>query len=327
MLTCLVLTTALQSRTADHPSQHVLQHLVAVAGKAAAALTNLISQGPELLPALRQQQQEDAAATAKAHQHHKKRKGCSSRGVAAVADDQELLQLAWLEPFMTPLGDFDAWIVLRKEAVPFGERSLPLQQQRLKQHLQQLRAANANVWGEVAAAAGGVAGGKKRKAGGSGAEGSREEALGGLQIAPKQARAVLRAFPQQVIATQPTEQLLPELLVGFDPVKRYVDMLTERYGHLGVFCCDSASGFGAVGVKWRPEAFLPQQLHPAVAHGVIEIGLTGAVVLRDGATKTGSSSRAARGSIVGLVVPNIPQVLMEMQLMGLGLVQEVLLSA
>ena len=309
---------------------------MAVAGKAAAELTKLISQGPELLPALRQQQQVAVALTkSKPHQHHKRSKGSSSSSRAkdlAVADDAGLLQQAWLNVFMTPLEDFDAWIVLKKEGVPFGDRCLDLQQQRLKQHLQKLREATniTTTSGSMGAAAAGAeedGGRKKRKARSNGAEGSGGLA-GGLDLAPKQARAVLRAFPQQVLATQPTEQLLPELLVGFDPVKCYMDMLTERYGHLAVFCCDSAAGFGAVGVKWRPEAFLPQQLRPALAHGFLEIGVTAGAADVSCRKKGGrGSANAAGSSHVGQVVPNLPQVLLEMHLMGLGLVQEVLLSA
>ncbi len=50
--------------------------------------------------------------------------------------------------------------------------------------------------------------------------------------------------------------LVPELLVGFDPLPLLLKALEERFGHLAIFGADGLGG-GAVGIKWRPAAFLP----------------------------------------------------------------------
>jgi hypothetical protein len=123
----------------------------------------------------------------------------------------------------------------------------------------------------------------------------------------------------QVLMTKPADKLRSELLVGFDPVKLYLTLLTQRYGHLAQFCADSSSGFPAIGIKWHPAAFLPAQLKPNIAHAQMEICATATVAgAGKGAGKGGSSSRR------GLVVPNMPQVLCEAAEMGLGLVEELL---
>ena len=133
----------------------------------------------------------------------------------------------------------------------------------------------------------------------AGAAGHKRKGRHGAAVAPaaKSARAVLRAFPARVLATQATASLVPELLVGFDPVARYVALLEERFGHLAVFCADAAGGYPAVGVKWLATAFVPAPVRPVVAHCVVEVA-------------------------PGLVVPNVPQVLLEMQQLGEGLVQD-----
>jgi U3 small nucleolar RNA-associated protein 22 len=190
----------------------------------------------------------------------------------AAADD-------WGALFSAPLANFDAWLLLRRESLPYAGRALPGAAQRLARHLE--RAALA------------AAGGARKRGRGRGSGSGAESAP-----AAKAARAVLRAFPARVVASQPTEALLPELLVGFDPVGRFVALLEERFGHLAAFCADAAGGYPAIGVKWLPPAFVPAPLRPALAHAVVEAG-------------------------GGLIVPNLPQVLQEMHLLGDGLVQEV----
>jgi U3 small nucleolar RNA-associated protein 22 len=183
---------------------------------------------------------------------------------------------AWGSLFAAPLADFDAWALLRRDALPAADRALPGEAARLAQHLA------AHTRG------GGGGGGGARKRG-------RDEAAA---PASKSARAVLRAFPRGVLASQPTAALVPELLVGFDPVGRYVALLEERFGHLAAFCADAPGGFPAVGVKWLPAAFLPAPLRPALAHCVVEVA-------------------------PGVGLPSLPQVLAEMELLGEGLVAEV----
>lgn len=179
---------------------------------------------------------------------------------------------AWGALFAAPLEDFDAWVLLRRDALPHADRVIPGESARLSKHLE-------------------------RHAAGHGKRNRGASADAGVPAA-KSANAVLRAFPQRVLASQPTDALLPELLVGFDPVGRYLALLEERFGHLAVFCADTAGGFPAVGVKWQPAAFVPSPLRPALAHCVVEVA-------------------------PGLGVPNLAQVLHEMHLLGEGLVQEV----
>ena len=175
----------------------------------------------------------------------------------------------WGGLFAAPLGAFDAWLLLRRDALPHADRALPGAGARLAKHL--------------AAATGG----RKRARGGG----------GGDEPAAKAARAVLRAFPAAVVASQPSDDLAAELLVGFDPVGRLLAALEGRFGHLAAFCGDAAGGFPVVGVKWLPAAFVPGPLRPATAHAVVEVG-------------------------PGLVVPNLPQALAEMAALGEGLVDD-----
>ena len=58
-------------------------------------------------------------------------------------------------------------------------------------------------------------------------------------------------------------QLVPELLVGFDPVPQLLDLLDERYGHLAAFCADLLGG-SAIGIKWKAAAFLPAPIKASV---------------------------------------------------------------
>lgn len=123
--------------------------------------------------------------------------------------------------------------------------------------------------------------------------------------------------------TKPADKLRAELLVGFDPVKHYLTLLTQRYGHLAQFCADSSGGFPAIGIKWQPSAFIPAPLRLNLAHAQMELCVTAAGAEKGagkGAGKGGKGSASSRG----LVVPNLPQVLCEAAEMGLGLVEELL---
>jgi U3 small nucleolar RNA-associated protein 22 len=59
--------------------------------------------------------------------------------------------------------------------------------------------------------------------------------------------------------------LQPELLVGFDPALRLVEELRGRYGHVAEFCLGGALE-RLVGIKWRPQAFVPGPLRVPTAH-------------------------------------------------------------
>lgn len=134
----------------------------------------------------------------------------------------------------------------------------------------------------------------------------------------------------QVLLSKPVDKLRAELLVGFDPVGAFLSRCNERYGHIATFCADPAGGFGAVGIKWRPEAFVAGPLRPSHAHGMMEIRVTAGGFA--GVGKQGLGTKQQKGGVgqglqqhVGLVVPNVAQVLSEVAELGLGLVQRVVL--
>jgi U3 small nucleolar RNA-associated protein 22 len=135
----------------------------------------------------------------------------------------------------------------------------------------------------------------------------------------------------QLLVSKSADKLRSELLVGFDPVSTFLALCCERYGHLATFCADPSGGFSAIGIKWRPEAFLPAPLRPNHAHGMVEIGATAAGTQAAAAAAAAAGGKAAagggvkRGQHAGLVVPNVGQVLSEVAEMGLGLVQQVVL--
>jgi U3 small nucleolar RNA-associated protein 22 len=106
-------------------------------------------------------------------------------------------------------------------------------------------------------------------------------------------------------------------------VSTFLSLCCERYGHLATFCADPSGGFAAIGIKWRPEAFVPAPLRPNHAHGMLEIGATAAGTQAGG--KAAAAGAVRRGQHAGLVVPNVGQILNEVAEMGLGLVQQVVL--
>ena len=60
----------------------------------------------------------------------------------------------------------------------------------------------------------------------------------------------------QVADGRGPDQLVPELLIGFEPLPLLLHALDERYSHLAAFCADQLGG-GAIGIKWRAAAFIP----------------------------------------------------------------------
>ena len=60
------------------------------------------------------------------------------------------------------------------------------------------------------------------------------------------------AVSADVVAEWGSERIAMELLVGFDPVSIFVDLLQQRFGHLGLFCADLDGG-ELIAVKWHPQ--------------------------------------------------------------------------
>jgi U3 small nucleolar RNA-associated protein 22 len=167
---------------------------------------------------------------------------------------------AWAAPFAPPLDSFDAVLMLRPDARPHCARALPG-----GAHTASRRASKRAP--DVISGADDAASGPP----------------------PKRARAFLRAFPEAASKGRNTKALIPELLVGFDPVARLLEALTERFGHLADFCSDPDGGL-AIGVRWRGAAFLPGAPRAAGAHTSLPC------------------ARTTRGGGGALCVPNVIQV-------------------
>lgn len=45
---------------------------------------------------------------------------------------------------------------------------------------------------------------------------------------------------------------MQELVVGFDPVGKFVDLLKHRFGHLGMFFSDQYGG-DIIAIKWHSQ--------------------------------------------------------------------------
>jgi hypothetical protein len=190
-------------RTAHQPSMLAASHLVSLARTAWQTLSQLLLLGADAPIAQQQltflqQQQQDMEADSK--KRSKQQQNGIADGMpddAALHNPSEELQYleacalgrTWRVLCAPALTGFDALILLRKEGLPFADRSDPLAVQQLQlllaqQHRQQRR----------------LAGGKKQQQqhgvvqlllGGGGS--------GGVKCAaPKNARAILRSIPEQV---------------------------------------------------------------------------------------------------------------------------------
>jgi hypothetical protein len=208
-------------------------------------------------------------------------------GALAGQDEEEEEEEALRQLFEPDTASFDLLIRLRREALPQADRALHLP----------------GGAGRAAAAAGG---GKRRRAGAGPLDEVSQLLASAPEPPPRRSRAVLRAFPEHIAAAKAQEKLAAELLVGFDPVRRYVALLEARYGHLAAFCADFHGG-PVVGLRWRPSAFVAQPVRVATAHVML------------GLAATGGGAPDARG----LAVPNVALALAEMVELGQGLVEEV----
>lgn len=166
-------------RTAQRPSRTVLQHIVTVARATAQAMIHLLQSGSSLHP---QQLNRHVNSSGRAAVQ------LSSAGVlvSSCGGVNELhYRHAWKELIETPLHDFDAFIVLRPEAVPFGDRMLPHMKHKLNKMIQSIRHHAVTASNSVSSH-----GTRKR----------HHSEVDSLEVEPppKQSRAILKAFPQQV---------------------------------------------------------------------------------------------------------------------------------
>ncbi|MEW5318311.1 MAG: hypothetical protein WDW38_009541 [Sanguina aurantia] len=201
---------------------------------------------------------------------HSNRRRRAAAAPPQTTTDTATDSAAWSRLHRCPAERYDVLLVLRKEAMPQAHRALS--RPRVARHSQP-----------------------------SCLTACREASL---PPPGKRARAFLHAFPEQVIAGKGPDKLLPELLIGFDPVARMTACLEERYGHLATFCFDALGG-SVIGVKWEASAFLLSGSRVATLHTSLRCGLT-----------------TTDESTAGKMVPNVIQILSEWQEMGLGLVQD-----
>ncbi|GLI63249.1 hypothetical protein VaNZ11_006146 [Volvox africanus] len=253
----------------------------------------------------------------------------------------------WRGLFATPAVDFDAFLLLRKEALPHADMAIlpnphnsqssrPTHGKRTHRRYRPRRGKGRHVeeravalaalllppgaavqdllYGGGACGSGSVVQQLDAPPMGPDALSDALEDVGPMQPPPKRARAFLRCFPDKVVVAKGIAKLQPELLIGFDPVGRLISELSIHFGHLAMFCVDGLGG-RLVGVRWRPDAFLPQPLRLSSAHTALPLLLTDAAVTGDGA-----DSAKKRG--MGLCVPNVFAVLQESKEMGLGLVED-----
>ena len=62
------------------------------------------------------------------------------------------------------------------------------------------------------------------------------------------------------------------LLVGFNPIQKYVQVLEATFGSFAVFFYDQLGG-NVVGVAWRPQAFLPKPFRVIDSHSQLAVEL------------------------------------------------------
>ena len=93
------------------------------------------------------------------------------------------------------------------------------------------------------------------------------------------------------------------LLVGFNPVQKYVQVLEANFGTFAVFFFDQLGG-NTIGVAWRPSAFLPQAFRVIDSHGKIAIELP-------------NTKRKCQ------MIPNISSILEDFKILGKGMVDSV----
>ena len=187
--------------------------------------------------------------------------------------------------FSPPPGSFDLVVTLRDEALPQSSRSLP--QSLLFPTL------------------------KKKSA-------SKDEDPSSSRPR-KSSRAFLRAFPDQVISSFSnkaggSKELISELLIGFDPVKKLVLALEERFGHLGAFGADYTGGSRDIGIKWFPSSFQPSPLSAATAHTAMPSSFQG--------PGEGKGKGGKKGQM--WVEANLPLILAEIKEIGEGLVEDII---
>lgn len=73
-----------------------------------------------------------------------------------------------------------------------------------------------------------------------------------------QNEVVVSHIPLELIERFSKKQIKTQLLIGFDPVLRFLDLLNQNFGFVGIFCCDRFGG-DKIMVRWKPENLSPTE--------------------------------------------------------------------
>ena len=111
------------------------------------------------------------------------------------------------------------------------------------------------------------------------------------------------------LSGQATLPASTELLVGFDAVGHFVAQLEKRFGHLALFFYDAVSG-RSIGVTWRPAAFQLSPLKVAQSEHLMP-------------TTAGANTAGPATKLKPNAVPNVVEIIAEMQQLGEGLVEQI----
>ncbi|CAD7698748.1 unnamed protein product [Ostreobium quekettii] len=227
-----------------------------------------------------------AAALAKTALADMGRQTDAQRWLPAASGEAQPLEAGLMGVLQTRLDDYDVLIHLRREALPHPQQavrqpSLAALQRKLKQDRAQSLGRHED----------------------EGVATTSEGPSGGV---PEERRFVIAAFPSRVVRSRKAAELRKQVLIGFDPVARYIGELEGRFGRLALFCHDPHGG-RVVGVKWRAEAFLPQPMDPSCSHFLIPHGVMPA----------GDASADMQ------FVPDVMAVVEDMLALGEGLVHDV----
>lgn len=111
------------------------------------------------------------------------------------------------------------------------------------------------------------------------------------------------------------------VMIGFDPVQQLLDDLTAKFGHLALFFFNGVER-SAILLTWKPQAFLPIKFRAITSHLLTTLPKAlgdddeGDDDNENGAGDAAASSRA-------FAIPNVFEVLSEIQRLGDGMIESV----
>lgn len=71
-----------------------------------------------------------------------------------------------------------------------------------------------------------------------------------------QNEVVVSHIPPELLERFSMKQIMTQLLIGFDPVLRFLELLNQNFGFVGIFCHDRFGGDKII-VRWKPENLGP----------------------------------------------------------------------